>query len=130
MGVNSTLHDLTQKSSLEFGGIFSKQPYFRFVKREFFFHPEKKSSGFLVDGLLLFFCWFQFINQEFGELISSHVFSTTAGQGPWSLILEFYPEGDLWHFCTDAGPRIAFFFDLGGDLGWVWEEGFIRFGEF
>lgn len=24
------------------------------------------------------------------------------GQGPWSLILEFYPEGDLWHFCTDS----------------------------
>lgn len=24
------------------------------------------------------------------------------GRGPWSLILEFYPEGDLWHFCTDC----------------------------
>ena len=22
------------------------------------------------------------------------------GRGPWSLVLEFYPSGDLWHYCT------------------------------
>eukprot|EP00913_Durusdinium_trenchii_P025733 g24149.t1 len=26
------------------------------------------------------------------------------GRGPWSLILEFYPEGDLWQFCADRLP--------------------------
>ncbi|CAE7443831.1 tsuA [Symbiodinium microadriaticum] len=24
------------------------------------------------------------------------------GRGPWSLVLEFYPSGDLWHYCVDC----------------------------
>ena len=59
VGVNSTSLDLTQKSSLEFRGVFSKHSYFRLVKHDSKQHDKthmfsiRKSSGFLVAGLLL-----------------------------------------------------------------------------
>lgn len=104
---------------------------------KFFFTQQKQSSGFLVDGLLLLFCWF--INQEVGELISSHVFSDDKRVYANLTVRARAMEPDLrvlsrrrlvafLYRCWAKNRDFSFGLRGGGVFGRVWEEGLIRFG--